>query len=115
MTANEFVGALRTEVLDAAAQDVISLLEHPPGRQPDPGLVTLSSWFSSLPETDKQRVREVAKMASHQATFGVLAVFDGVRVIEDGADRGQLELRHIMGDVSTWLNDPSGPPLHELL
>jgi hypothetical protein len=50
-----------------------------------------------------------------KATFGALTVLDGVRVIEDGADRGTLELRHIKGGESTLLNDPNGPVLHDLL
>jgi len=115
MNAADFVDAIRTEVQDSATQGVMSLLERPPGRRPAPNLVALSQWFSSLSNDDKQRVREVAAMASHQATFGALTVLDGVRVIEDGADRGTLELRHVKGSESTLLNDPNGPLLHDLL
>jgi hypothetical protein len=115
MNASEFVDAIRSEVKDAATQDVMSLLERPPGRRPAPNLVSLSHWFNALPEADRLRVREVAAMASHAATFGLLTVLDGVRVIEDGADRGTLELRHIKGEASTLLNDPNGPVLHDLL
>lgn len=115
MNAEQFVDAIKTEVRDAATNGVISLIERPPGRRPSPNLVSLSQWFNELPMSDKQHVREVAAMASDQATFGMLTVLDGVRVIEDGADRGRLELRHIKGGESTLLNDLKGPQLHNLL
>jgi len=115
MNAENFVDAVHSEAQEAAAEDVISLLEHPPGRRPDPKLVALSQWFNTLSEEDKQRVREVAAMASHAAIFGILAIMDGVRAIEDGADRGALELRYVKGNESTLLNDPNRPMLHDLL
>ena len=115
MNAADFVDAVRTEVRDAATEGSMSLLGRPPGRRPDPELVRLSQWFNALPEIDKGRVREVAALASHQATFGILAVLDGVRVIESGPDRGALELWYVKGTRSTLLNDPNGPLLHELM
>jgi len=115
MNAADFVDAIRSEVLKSSADGTISLLQRPPGRKPALELVSLSQWFNALPEVDKERVREVAVMSSHGAVFGFLAVLDGVRAIEDGADRGSLELRHIKGEDSTLLNDPSGPLLHDLL
>jgi len=115
MNAAEFVDAIQTEVRDAAADGVMSLLECPPGRKPSPALVSLSQWFNALSDADKRRAREVAMMASDQATFGFLAVLDGVRVINDPPDRGILELRHITSFQSELLNDPNGELLHELL
>lgn len=115
MNAVEFVDAIRTEVRDAATQGVIALLEQPPGRRPSASLVTLSQWFANLSDEDKQCVCKIAAMASDQATFGILAVLDGVRVIEDGADRGTLDLRYLKDGKPTLLNDPNGPMLHELL
>lgn len=115
MNANDFVDAIRSEVRDAAAADVMTLLEHPPGRRPAPELVALSQWFATLSDADKRRIRGIASMASQHATFGFLAVLDGVRVIENDMDRGALELRYVKRDKETLLNDPNRPPLHDLL
>lgn len=115
MNAEQFVDAIKTQVRDAATSGVISLIERPPGRRPSSNLVSLSQWFNKLHVVDKKRVREVAAMASDQATFGMLAVLDGVRIIENEADNGRLELRHIKDSESTLLNDLKGPQLHDLL
>jgi hypothetical protein len=115
MNAAEFVAAIRSEVQDSATEEVMSLLQRPPGRRPAPALATLSQWFNGLSEADRQRVKEVAALASHQAVFGFLAVLDGARVIEDPADRGTLELRHVKAGQPTLLNGPSGPLLHDIL
>jgi hypothetical protein len=115
MNASEFIAAIRTEVKDSAAEETISLLQRLSGRRPAPALISLSQWFNALPEADRQRVREVAAMASHAAVFGFLAVLDGVRVIEDEPEKGTLELRYVKGDQTTLLNAPSEPPLHDIL
>jgi hypothetical protein len=115
MNAAEFVAAIRTEVQDSAAEETISLLQRPPGRRPAPALVSLSQWFNSLPEADRQRIREVAAMASHAAVFGFLSVLDGVRVIEDESEKGTFDLRYVKGDQTTLLNAPTEPPLHDIL
>lgn len=115
MNAEDFIDVVHSGAQEVATRSVISVLEDPPGRRPDPKLVVLSRWFNTLSEDDKQRVREVAAMASHDAVFGILAMLDGVRAIEDGADRGALELRYVKGKESILLNDPEGPMLHDLL
>jgi len=115
MNATEFVDAIQKAVRDAAAKGVMSLIESPPGRRPSAELTSLSQWFNSLAESDKQHVRKVATLASDHATFGFLAVLDGARVIEEPADRGVLELRYTKSGKTVLLNDPKGEVLHELL
>jgi hypothetical protein len=116
MNATRFVDAIQAEVRDAAARDVISLIERPPGRRPSPDLTSLSQWFNALSESDRRHVKSVALLASNLATFGFLAVLDGARIIEEPSDRGALELRYIKpGEKTVLLNDPEGEVLHELL
>lgn len=115
MNASEFDATIRVQVQDAATQDVMSALDRPAGRRPDPRLVALSQSFNGLAESDRSRVREVAAMARHAATFGMLAILDGVRVIDSGSGRGTLELRHADDNQSVLLNNPDGPFLHDLL
>lgn len=115
MNASEFITAIRSEVQESATDETMSLLQRPPGRRPATLLASLSQWFNALSEADRQGVREVAAMASHAAVFGFLAVLDGVRVIEDGPDKGTFELRYVKGEGTTLLNDPARPPLHDIL
>ena len=114
MNTSEFVTLLRTEVQDSAIEETMSLLQRPPGRRPAPSLASLSQWFNALPEADRQRVRDVAAMASHAAVFGFLLVLDGVRVLEGEPVKGAFELRYVKGEYNTLLNDPRQPPLHDI-
>lgn len=115
MNATDFVDAIRTEVRDAAVSDVMSLIEHPPGRRPSPALVSLSQWFNGLSDADKQQIRRAVEMASNHATFGFLAVLDGARSIENSTDRGAIELHFVKSNQSVLLNNPKGKALHELM
>jgi hypothetical protein len=114
MNATEFVDAIRTEVRDSTINGVIDLIKRPPGRNPSANLVAISQWFNALSNDDKRYIREVVIMACHHTILGLLAVLDGVRVIENGADRGMLELWYVKGKESTLLNASSGIMLHDL-
>lgn len=108
MNAEEFIDAVYLVVYESAVKGTMKQLAHPSGRRPRPDLVELSAWFNELSEADKKRVGDVARLAADHAVFGVLAVLDGVRVIDDG---GRTELYIRTGD-GTLLNDP--PELHDL-
>lgn len=108
----EFVQVLRTEVFDSAVSDVISSLEAPPGRRPSSALVDASRWFTALESTDRAFVESVIRMAAHSAVFGVLAMLDGVRVI-DGPPHGDLELRYVSADGRESRLNPVGAELHD--
>ncbi len=116
MTPSDFIDALKSEVRDAAASDTISQIRTPSGRRPPEAIRKLSAWFNQLPEADQQAVAEVASMSAHSAVFGFLCVLDGARVIEEGEQRGELELNYVQdGQASVRLNPSSGDPLHDLL
>jgi hypothetical protein len=114
MTPEEFIAQIRQVVYKSAASGTMSLIEKPPGRKPPENLVALSKWFSQLPDSDKDMVRKAITLAAHGATFGMLAVLDGVRQIEDSPLKGRLELHYIKGDQRTLLNEPSAEALHDL-
>jgi len=116
MTPSDFVDALKTEVRDAAAADTIAQIRTPSGRRPPEAIRKLSAWFNQLSESDQQAVAEVACMTAHSAVFGFLCVLDGVRVIENGERKGELELNYVRADAaSVRLNPSSGELLHDLL
>ena len=69
-------------------------------------------WSGPLcPQTCK--LAQVAREAAEAALFGVFCVLDGVRVIEDTWDKGDLELHFIKNGNRTLINDPKQEPLHD--
>ena len=75
----------------------------------------MSAWFNELATRDRQNVERVVEMAARPAVFGFLCVLDGVRTIENGPVKGQLDLRYRRGDELISLNDDHGEELHDLL
>jgi hypothetical protein len=115
MNQNEFVDSLRNEARDAAASDVLDLVKKPPGRRPSANLLELSKWYHSLNDTEKNCLEAFAKLVSHHAVFGVLAILDRVRAIEGMGEGDRLELRFVHGNEVTFLTTQNGPMLHDLL
>jgi hypothetical protein len=113
MTSEEFVRALKFGSSDSAADGTIKNLRQPPGRRPHAALVKLSSWFNQLSSEDQACVAQVARESAEAALFGVFCVLDGVRVIEDTPDKGDLELYFIKNGNRTLINDPRQEPLHD--
>jgi hypothetical protein len=114
MTREEFTTRLQQVVYESSIRAVVNLLEHPPGKQPSQNRVALSEWFHQAPPADKERIQAVIRLAVRQATFGMLAVIDGVRAIADGTEGGPLELRYNSAGQSWPLNDSAGTALHDL-
>ena len=114
VTPEEFVGAVQELVVEAAAEDELSVLRKPPGRAPWPAHVARSEWFNGLTPRDQQMVAEVALAATFSAAFAFCAILDGVRAFD--AERGSLRLSYIGPDgVETLLNDPGRCELHAQL
>ena len=110
MKAEEFIATVKQVVHDSAVQSVCSTLESPPGRRPATRLTELSQWYHTLAPADRQRLSEVV----HSSIFGFLCVLDGVRAIENGADKGSLELAFTRGSERQLLNDPEHEFLHDI-
>lgn len=112
MNSQEFVDLLKIVVRDGAAEEELGILRNPPGRRPATELVERSAWYNALPENQKRILASIILDVSSRAVFGFLCVLDGVRAIEDNADKGRLELRYIK-DRSTLLNPHEGEMLHD--
>ena len=115
MDKRTFVDAIRVAVQDAAVVGTISMLRGPPGRKPEEDSLVLSAWFNGLSFRDRQKVELVIQQTAEAAVFGFLCVLDGVRAIENGLVKGELDLRYRQGAVDVRLNDTSGDELHDLL
>jgi hypothetical protein len=59
-------------------------------------------------------VAEVIREAAENAVFGVLAILDGARVIENASEKGELQLYYVKGDERVLLNDQRKAPLHDV-
>ena len=112
---NEFVEAINIVVHQSNISALRSLLDKPPGRKPREELISLSSWFKGLSATDQDMVMKVANVASRHATFEFLCVLDGVTVIEDGRDKGELNLYYKKGSKKVLINDQEDHFLHDLI
>jgi len=111
MDAEEFVDVIRKVVMDAAVDDVVSILTDPPGRRPAPELLALSKWFLGLAADDRDMVRLALAEASHAAVFGLFAVLDGARRVDSEQPPGELQLWYEGRQGRTMLSGD----LHDLL
>lgn len=115
MDREQFVDVVRRVVLDSAVTGTIIQLSQPAGRKPDPAHIELSVWFNCLPHPDRENLEKVVRLTADMAVFGMLCVLDGVRAIEDGPEKGTLDLRYRCGEQDISLSDDSGDLLHDLL
>jgi hypothetical protein len=114
MTATEFVKKIRQVVYDSTVTICLSLMQKPPGRKPSPQIATLSQWFNQLSESDREKVRGVIELAARQCVFGIFAVLDGVRQLEDSEKKGTLEVWYLKDGQSQLINDPGVESLHDI-
>ena len=115
MTREDFVKAVKTEALDTAVRDTILDLQDPAGRKPAISLIRIHEWYEALDAESQKFVEQVARMAAESATFGLMAILDGVRAVESGGDKGALVLEYRKGTTKTLLNDFHQKLLHDIL
>jgi hypothetical protein len=114
MDAQEFVDAIKIVVRDGAAEAAMASLHKPVGRRPDPATLRRSEWYHSLDEDERRMLAAVVMDAVEAATFRFLCVIDGVSAIENGPEKGNLELRYVKNGTVVVLNAPDIPMLHDL-
>ena len=114
MTIDDFVKAVRLQTSDAAVKGTVAHLKQASGRKPRERDVQLSKWYNQLDSTDCEMLEEALKEAAELAIFSFLCILDGVSVVEDSADKGELELYYSKGGDRKRLNDPNEQELHNL-
>jgi len=112
MNSEDFVDALKRYVGDAAIEDTIASLKQPPGRRVLSKERVRSDWYNALSTEEAEHVNSAIATAVHGALFGLLAVLDGARTIDD--EGGRFELIYV-ADQRVVLNDPQAIGLHDLL
>jgi hypothetical protein len=115
MNKQEFINSIKEVVVNDSIKSVESNLIRPPGRAPEEKLNTLSKWFNNLNDADRNMVMQVVKESVQTSVFGFLCVLDGVRAIEDGEEKGKLDLYYEKDEKLTLLNNQSDEYLHDLL
>jgi hypothetical protein len=115
MNSEQFVSVIKGVVIDSTTKSTLSILANPPGRRPNPELLKKSDWYKTLSDQDKKMVESVIAGAVHQAVFGMFAVIDGVRVIDEGPTKADLELFYVKDGERVRLNSPGEEPLHDIL
>lgn len=113
MNVTEFVNAIRMAVENTAVNGQLKSYRAPPGRKPSEDLVELSNWYKSLTKADQEMLGKAMRDAVGASIFGFLCVLDGVRVIENSLERGELELWYVKDGNRTLINDPSENLLHD--
>lgn len=113
MNSEKFIDALKYHVRDAAVEDIINKLKIPSGRRILPQAKALSEWYNDLSEENISNINTIISLTAHDVLFGVLAVLDGARAIDE--EKGQLKLIYKTSEHDVILNDPSEIGLHELL
>lgn len=114
MKITEFVHAIKIQTSDAAVKGVIRCLTNPPGRKPNEHLLQLSEWYNQMDDQDQSMLRKAIREAAEMAVFEFFCVLDGVSVIEDTPEKGELVLHYTKGTEKLLLNNPRGEELHNL-
>jgi hypothetical protein len=118
MDQTTFVDLLRAVVLDGLSNDLAQNWKEPPGRLRSDDWSLRSQWVSQMSDADRDLLEAFGSEAARSALFGVLAVLDGARKIEDQSE-GHLELRHVHAGETQLLASSAADmpvlPLHELL
>lgn len=112
--ADDFVEALRIAVRDAAVTQTIGYIANPPGRRVPGDLKKLSEWYGNLSSDERATFSLALEKVADSVMFGILCVLDGIIAIEDGPNKGYLELQYVKDESSFVLNAKSGPLLHEI-
>lgn len=114
MNSEEFVEILKLVVVKHTINGVKKNLIHPPGRSPRKSLLIMSEWYNSLSEKDKDHVNNIIAKSVSDTVFHFLCVLDGVAAIEDGTDKGELELYFVKHGTRTLLTNPKDDFLHDI-
>jgi hypothetical protein len=113
MTREQFVASVKLGASDAAVRMTTGSLVQPMGRRPSKEAIELASWYRDLKPEAQSHVQRVVRQAAESAVFGVLAILDGVRAVEESGPKGEFELVYRKGEDRVLLNDPNAELLHD--
>lgn len=114
MNEEQFIEGVKIAVRDGTISSVLKVLNKPPGKHPKQEQVHLSEWYKSSSESDKSNIEKVITYTVNLCVFVLLAVLDGVSIIESGPEKGDLELYYVKGLIKELINQPNSEFLHDI-
>ena len=113
MNSEYFIESIVKYVRDSAVEDTVSNMKEPPGRKPRHKGHELSEWYTNQSARDKEMIEKALYEAVDESLFGLFAVIDGVRTIENSTNKGTFKLHFEKDGESTLLNDENNEFLHD--
>lgn len=111
MNTQEFVAAIRTYVQEQTVNGLVKTFTTPPGKRPRDLLIQVSEWRARLTSDEQKLFDGVIAESVRVALFGLFAVIDGARVVDEDVDRFLITaLSHDGG--RTELNEDTAVDLH---
>jgi hypothetical protein len=114
MDSEEFVRAVKRTCSDNEGEENVRSLRNSPGRRPQCKAAPAQKWFHQLDPGTQAGLVEALNDAAEGPVFGLLCILDGMGAIEDGPNKGRLELYYVNGEQRILLNDPIREELHNL-
>jgi hypothetical protein len=109
-----FVEAIISCVRDTAVEDTVSVMEEPPGRKPRKKDLVLSAWYNKQSIRDKEMIKKALYEAVDSSLFGLFAVIDGIRTIEDVGHKGDFKLYFEKDGEKKLINESIKEYLHDV-
>ena len=114
MKSEEFVSALKLVIAEQGCEDLIDLLEDPPGRSPRKENVENSHWYNSLAPSNQDYVKRIILEALDLSVFQMLCVLDHVTFLDDSEEKTTWKLYAIKDEETHLINNPDDEELHNL-
>ena len=105
MTPECFVAELRERIFPGVIDGIEAIHLSPPGRKPDPELVTRSEGFLAWSEKDRVLALKIAENAADLAIYSFLTMLDGPGVGSHEVPPGKFVLEYRNGDERVVLAD----------
>lgn len=128
MNTDDFIDGVYEVIYQGSIKTSLQELADPPGRRPRRDLAEVSSWYNGLSAPDKDKIKDVVRLAVYRAMFHMMAALDQVSKIDDegtgldlttddgtvlNEDHDLHELFQIKVDRELGYVDESGNPIPE--
>lgn len=105
MEKGNFIRLVEKYARDPAVKGSLNILAKPPGRKPRQRHVELSTWYNSLNESEREKVKSIAEMTLDLGFFNLLCLLDGVTILSPEYKNGRFELFFRDGNQANLIND----------
>jgi len=114
MNPEAFISIVKQVVELNSMDNVIKNITQLSGAKVDHRYKYLVEWYKDLDDEGRECVKQIIREAVSTTLFGFFCVLDGVRAIENGPDKGRLELYYVKENEKILLNDFNEEFLHDI-